>query len=128
MPIYDYCCPECGVVFEGIGRISEKQKPCPACQNKSDRIISCGGAYLGNQDATWLKTVGEVIGNDTNEDRSFHQNPTRDNYKKMMHRHGIRPLEPNEKPIQRQKEATALSHITKQLLKNHTERAAITIY
>ncbi len=128
MPIYDYCCPECGIVFEGIGRISDKQRDCAVCGSKSDRIISCGGAYLGNQDATWLKTVGDVIGNDTVEDRIFHKNPTRDNYKTMMHRHGIRPLEPNEKPNVKPKEADSLAHITKQLLKNHTERAAITIY
>lgn len=41
MPIYEYCCEECGHVFEEWqSGFEEKHFPCPICAGDSKRIVS----------------------------------------------------------------------------------------
>jgi putative FmdB family regulatory protein len=41
MPIYEYCCEECGHVFEEWqSGFEEKKFPCPICNGESKRIVS----------------------------------------------------------------------------------------
>lgn len=127
MPIYDYECQACGQISEAVRAIDEQSLPCPVCQvGQAHRIISCGNsAYLGNQDAPWLKTVGEVVGNETIEGRVFLNNPTRDNLRRWMRAKGLRPLEPGEKPGRPAPVDT--TRITEQLVARHRKRMALAV-
>ncbi|WP_462325150.1 FmdB family zinc ribbon protein [Desulfoplanes sp.] len=41
MPIYEYCCEDCGHIFEEWqSGFEEKQFPCPICTGESKRIVS----------------------------------------------------------------------------------------
>ena len=41
MPIYEYCCEDCGHIFEEWqSGYEEKQFPCPICTGESKRIVS----------------------------------------------------------------------------------------
>jgi putative FmdB family regulatory protein len=100
MPIYDYECTYCGHIAERIEHPDDRlSKRCPSCNLLgAKRIISCGNsAYIGNQDAPWLKSVREVVGAETREGQAFLRDPTRANYRAWMQRKGLRPLEPGEK-------------------------------
>jgi putative FmdB family regulatory protein len=129
MPIYDYECQSCGHIAEQIRPADEDQLiECPNCwQTAARRIISCGNsAYLGNQDAPWLKSVVEVVGTETAAGRTFIANPTRDNYRAWMRAKGTRPLEPGErggKPPRQLDEA----RITRKLFERHRRRNRIEV-
>lgn len=99
MPLYDYECQACDHVHERIERPDDMDlKECPACgMTEARRIISCGEVYTGNQDATWLKSVTDVIGAETREGREAIANPTRDNIRRWQQKIGVRHLEPGEK-------------------------------
>jgi len=99
MPIYDYECHDCGQVWEVIKAINNHRlQLCPECKCIGKKIITASGVYTGNQDATWVKTVLEVV---DKEDRAPHtqeflKSPTRKNYKRWMQKEGLRPLESRE--------------------------------
>ncbi|MGX9367018.1 FmdB family zinc ribbon protein [Desulfoplanes sp. PS50] len=41
MPIYEYCCEDCGHIFEEWqSGFEERQFPCPICTGDSKRIVS----------------------------------------------------------------------------------------
>ena len=126
MPLYDYQCSQCGHIFETIQPVvSSKIIKCISCgENKAERIITCSKVYIGNQDANWLKCVCDVIGN-SRADMEFKKNPTRQNYKAMMKSHGIRPLEPGEKPIKHK--AVDTNSLQKKVLEKHMKRNSITL-
>jgi len=124
MPLYDYQCKKCGHIFESIQPVSSDTIKCISCEDKANRIITCSGAYMGNQDATWLKNVCDVVG-DSRADTEFKKNPTRLNYERMMKSNGIRPLEPGEKPINHNTVDT--SSLQKKVLERHMERNSITL-
>ena len=97
MPIYNYLCDDCGREFEAIGGYDDKTFDC-VCGGHAHRVIAASGAYLGNQDAAWLKTVVEVVDKSGGQHcQEFIKNPSRDNYRRWMKGEGIQPLEPGEK-------------------------------
>lgn len=96
MPIYDYECSKCGKIRERFANMDTRYLKCPKCGGNSKRIISAAGVYTGNDDATWLKSVREVVGSETREGRAFLKDPSRSNYKRWMNKKGLRPLESNE--------------------------------
>ena len=126
MPIYDYECRKCGKTHEVItGADDTGDRYCPHCiEGMARRIISATGQYCGNEDATWLKCVREVVGKETAEGIAFHNNPTRSNYKAWMKKKGLRPLENNEPLRPAEKD---MSHVDKELLRRHRERNRITV-
>lgn len=129
MPIYDYECQSCGHIAEQIRPADDEQLlECPNCwQTAARRIISCGNsAYLGNQDAPWLKTVTDVVGAETAEGRAFIANPTRDNLRAWMQAKGTRHLEPGEKGGKSSRQRDE-GRITRELFKRHRRRHRIEI-
>lgn len=48
MPVYEYCCAECGDRFEKLASMARREASvvCPACGGLSDRLISVS-ALLG---------------------------------------------------------------------------------
>jgi putative FmdB family regulatory protein len=127
MPIYDYECQMCGHIHERIERAKDQlSKQCPACGLvQAKRIISATGQYCGNDDATWLKSVREVVGDETREGRAFLRDPTRSNYRAWLKREGLRPMEPGERP--HRVPLVDDRRITRKLIENHRKRTAITI-
>lgn len=124
MPIFDYEC-SCGKITESIQGISQSCIKCE-CGGIAKRIISCGRCYTANEDASWLKTVPEVIDKDTKNPvaKEFMKNPTRSNYKAWMKSEGIRPLENNES---RKPPSTDLAGVRKEVWNNHQKRHRIEI-
>lgn len=122
--IYDYECCRCGTLTEVIAAMDDTDlKPCPECQGDMVRIISISGVNCLNQDAGWLKTVTDVVGNETPEGREFKKNPTRANYHAWMKRKGLRPLEDGEKPSR--PPAVDEDRMARQLYEKHRERTRI---
>lgn len=125
MPIYDHECQQCGKIFEAISPYFLETIQCD-CGGLAKRIISCGRVYTANEDASWLKTVPEVINKDTTNPiaKEFIKNPTRQNYKAWMKSEGLRPLENNEptKP-----KPTDLNPIRKEVWRKHQRRHRIEI-
>lgn len=47
MPIYEYCCHDCGKVFEEIQKFSDPPlTACPECNGKLEKMISRGDFQL----------------------------------------------------------------------------------
>ena len=128
MPIYDYECCQCGQVHEVItGPNDTANRVCPVCEiGMTHRIISASGHYLGNQDATWLKSVGEVVDKDSPAGREFLKNPTRENRRRWMQANGLREYEPGErtKPVPTNMDSPK---VTAQLARLAQKRRAISI-
>lgn len=42
MPVYEYCCPNCGMKFELLRPMSRANEaaPCPRCQEDGERVLS----------------------------------------------------------------------------------------
>lgn len=42
MPVYEFCCPECNIIFERLKKMSESDDPhpCPECQVPAGKIPS----------------------------------------------------------------------------------------
>lgn len=40
MPIYEYSCSNCGLVFEKLSKLGDSEKPCTNCGTSSKKIIS----------------------------------------------------------------------------------------
>jgi putative FmdB family regulatory protein len=114
MPIYDYECKACGHVTEAIAKSNEVEIFCGKCHTGiASRIISASGAYCGNQDTGWIKTVLEVVdksGQATPADKQFRKDPTRANYKRWMKSRGLRPMEDNEPKKPAPTDLTSLHH------------------
>ena len=96
MPIYDYECRECSYTEELMLRMDDNGlRGCPKCKRFAfRRLISASGPYLGNQDAPWLKSVGEVVDPNTPEGREFMRNPTRANRRNWMKANNLIEYEP----------------------------------
>jgi putative FmdB family regulatory protein len=126
MPIYDYECQVCGNVFEYICKANHKPRwlYCRICHETAKPIISANGVYTGNQDADWIKSVREVVGDETQEGRTFKANPTRANYTAWMKRKGLRPYEPGEPTRPPPPDDRA---IQREVVKRHFKRKRIEI-
>ncbi|MFH1981770.1 MAG: zinc ribbon domain-containing protein [Pseudomonadota bacterium] len=40
MPVYEFECPQCGEVTEGLFRMGTQTINCPKCQSKAQKILS----------------------------------------------------------------------------------------
>ena len=128
MPIYDYQCLDCDHVQEMILPPEDSDRfDCAECGGRKTmrRIISAAGIYVGNQDASWLKSVGEVLG-DSPTERRFKEMPTRHNYRAMLRDRGLRPLEPGERTRPQSQDNTAKQ--VDLILKERQRRSGIAIY
>jgi putative FmdB family regulatory protein len=131
--IYDYECRSCGI-FEDFGDSEKTSKACPGCGQKAKRIVSIGNsaAYLGNQDAPWIRSVLDVVDKESTKPhvRAFIENPNRENYKRWMKGEGIRPVDytvhggppVREKPPEPDRKA-----MVDYLYKRHRERKTIEV-
>ncbi len=47
MPVYEYCCPECGLKFELLRPMSQvnEDASCPRCNNGAKRVLSSFAAF-----------------------------------------------------------------------------------
>jgi len=46
MPIYEYCCDNCGHQFERLVRIGAEAPPCPECEGTVRKLVSQSGFIL----------------------------------------------------------------------------------
>ena len=128
MPIYQYECV-CGEDTERITSISQYQDEisCPHCGEPASRVFASSAHYCGNQDATWLKSVLEVVDKSdaaSPAEKEFVKNPTRWNYKQWMKSRGLRPLEAGERS---KPNIPDMSRINRSVVENHFNRKAISI-
>ena len=87
MPLFDFECKTCGRIKESIQRFNVDCIKCE-CGANAKKIISASGQYCANQDATWLKSVLDVVDKDSKAPhvQEFIKNPTRKNYQNWMKR------------------------------------------
>lgn len=102
MPLYDYQCTECGEIQERYcGLINDRPESlnCPQCTGVSKRIISASGVNCSNDDASWVRTVVDVVNKKSNNPatQEFIKNPTRANLKNHLSANGLRHVEPGER-------------------------------
>lgn len=132
MPIYDYECADCGRITEAFAGLDDTEMVC-VCGETARRIISVCGQYVGNQDASWIRSVLDVVDRESTKPhvRAFVQNPTRENYKRWMKGEGIRPVDHTEHgapPVYRKPEPTVdTKKITRELFEKHRARKAIEV-
>ncbi len=130
LKIYDFEC-QCGRIFEELAEYEEVIKPC-SCGDMARRIISVSGQYLGNQDATWIKTVLEVVDKESTKPhvQEFIKNPNRENYKKWMKGEGIRPADYKDHggpPVYRKPPLISTEEKARFLYERHRERKALEV-
>ena len=132
MILSDFECPKCGESFEQLCNSDETTGICLACGCEARRIISLGRVYMGNQDATWLKSVLDVVDKDNQAPhvQAFVKNPNRANYKAWMKGEGIRPADHTERgapPIYSRPEQDSgrLERITREVMAKRQARNSI---
>lgn len=124
MPVYDFECTNlmCEHREEFILSVDESEIPqdCPECWGTMKKIISASGQYLGNNDATWLKSVIDVVDPEGGPAaQEFRKNPTRANRKAWMKEEGIRPLESGERM---KPKPTDISKVKEEVMRKHYQR------
>lgn len=132
MPLYDYDCPKCGYIKVDVIMPPDDRKfrfACPECDHKPMvRAITQSGHYCGNQDAAWLKSVGDVVDKDPSKPhcQAFLKSPTRANYHAMMKGEGIRPMDAGEGPS---KPGNPIddARMTRDLCESAMKRRAVTV-
>jgi putative FmdB family regulatory protein len=134
MPVYDYECRKCGHREELILKANDDGlRVCPTCEKFTlRRIISASktSVYLGNQDATWLKTSNLPVDPDSQHpvDKAFREDPTRANRKAWMKLHGKIEYEPGMRMRPEPRDPGKDPNITRQLLERHHKRNRIEIH
>lgn len=100
--LVDFECanPTCGTIFEELAAPAQEFMFCPACGSRAKRIISVSGAYLGNQDAKWIRESAEAL---VDKEAAVHSkdplerqlatNPTREAVRAYMQQKGLRYFE-----------------------------------
>ncbi len=68
MPIYEFCCLECGEVFENLQRLGDSPPVCPLCQSgRVEKLISAPGAVIDRgasvrqRETSILRRAGEYL-------------------------------------------------------------------
>jgi len=62
MPLYDFCCKSCDLVFEDLIKTEEQFPKCPDCGNETKRLMSpCNGVVVGSMH----RPIDCVIGADS---------------------------------------------------------------
>lgn len=138
MPIYDFECEKCGKVKEHILSVREMEQEgklyyvtCPdqKCNGRARHIITMSGQHVGNQDASWVRTIADIIPKDATadkHDRQFLKSAmTKKDLKTWMSGKGLRHLEPGEKP--RKPKPPNMERINKKLTENLIKRNRIEI-
>lgn len=131
MPLYDFECPSKHVT-ERVAHAKQKKIRCPKCGKTARRIISASGQYLGNQDASWLKSVLDVVDreNPAPHVQAFVKNPTRSNYKAWMKGEGIRPMDHTEggaPPRAHKPEPVDMSRVHREVMERFRERNRVEV-
>jgi len=130
MPLYDYECPSCGIIPDVFAGINDDTTTCPHCGAESRRIVSISGQYCGNQDATWLKSVLDVVDKSSRKPhvRAFVDNPTRENYKRWMKGEGIVPADHKVHggpPVYQKPPDPDMTSVNKEVWEKHRARKRI---
>jgi len=96
MPLHDYHCNACDLVFEEIVKWDERQVKCPNCQGASFRVyLNFKGIEKSTPD--WLYDTLEVVDKDGEQHcQDFLKHPTKGTYKNWMKGEGLRPMEEGE--------------------------------
>lgn len=136
MILSDFECSWCGNVHEELIEWDDTQAVCPKCHAASDRIITLGGVYTGNQDGSYARdSAAALLDMDTAHKspdplaRALAANPNRENLKAYMKAHNLRHAE-NEKgapPVYRKPPDRDLRDVADLLYRRHRERQRIEI-
>ena len=132
MIVHDYECQDCGAISETFitGKIPEFGI-CPDCKGPTKRIVSMRNT--APVDAGWISTIREVVNknSDAPHCKEFLRHPTRANMKAWMKGENLRPLEPGERGMPKEKtekeKRERRKNISGQLLEKHRERNAVEI-
>lgn len=131
MILSDFECLECGEIFEQLCNSDDQTGVCLTCGAEAKRIITLGMVYLGNQDATWIKSVLDVVDKDSTKPhvKAFRENPNRENYKAWMKGEGIRPADHTDHgapPVVR-KPHVDRSRINEEVFRRFRERSRLEV-
>jgi putative FmdB family regulatory protein len=134
LKLYDYECYNCKTIFEALGETDEREKLCPRCPGDvvARRIISVSGQYLGNQDATWIRSVLEVVDKDSKARhvQDFIKNPSRKNYQDWMKGEGIKPIDHTVRggpPVFERPHPHDRKPLVDELFRRHRERKSLSV-
>ncbi len=60
MPIYEYCCPKCGLKFELLRPMSKANEDaaCPTCKNGAKRAVSSFAAFTKSSSGSSAPVAG----------------------------------------------------------------------
>jgi len=60
MPIYEYCCPKCGLKFELLLPMSKANEDaaCPTCKNGAKRAVSSFAAFTKSSSGSSAPVAG----------------------------------------------------------------------
>ena len=127
MILRDFECKRCGRIYEKIVDSSLDFIKCSVCGGFCKKIITAGRAYLGNDSASWLPSVLEIVDKESNDPhtKEFIKDPTRTNYRAWMKSTGLRPFEPGEKP--NKPEGMNEAHVVNELMKMKQKRHRVEI-
>jgi putative FmdB family regulatory protein len=68
MPLYDFLCKSCDLVFEDLIKASDINPSCPQCKGETARLISpCNGVVIGSEH----RPLDCVIGADSEKRWNF---------------------------------------------------------
>lgn len=127
MPVYDFECRQ-GHLTESVQDLNTQTIRCRVCGKKAKRIISASGQYCSNEDADWVKTVLEVVGNKPDkETQEFRRHPTRSNLKAWMEAKGVRHMEPGEEKEASRKYVEDRPRIVKHLCEWFNKQSALEV-
>ncbi|MBW2163595.1 MAG: zinc ribbon domain-containing protein [Deltaproteobacteria bacterium] len=62
MPIYDYECAKCGLIFEAIVRRGEDPSPCPDCGSRESKKLITAPAFHIKEDRATARIEKRVKG------------------------------------------------------------------
>lgn len=100
MPLYNYECPDCGVIIEKVFKLKRcpRHIKCSVCKGKARKIICIPGADNTKESPDWVKSIIEVVDKEGGAHcQRFIKNPTRKNLETWMKVEGVRHFEPGEK-------------------------------
>ena len=129
MPVYDVSCRACGNLFEVIEPVNTADpRPCPQCGGEARRIISASGCFTGNNDASWVRSVTDVVAKgpdaDAHDRRFLKSAKTKQDLSIWMKAKGLRHLEKGEP---RKPNGPDMSDAADKVMRMRYERRAINL-
>ena len=130
MPLYDFRCDACGLVFERFASYEDRENECPECGRSCERILSLG-KHTYREDAAWIESVLDVVDKEDSglATKRFLEHPTRSNMSAWMKEKGLRHMADGEfKNVDRER-AEEIHHqnMTRTLLHQKRERETIDV-